>query len=461
MMNKAITKLFCLLLILGLTISVFAGCDAAGTGETTATNEPTQAPAPTEGQIQEVDYATYAKLDMNSETVKVEAKVSSFVDGDTTWFEVDKSAVGTHLLKARYIAINTPESTGTIEEWGKAASRFTKEKLSQATSIILESDDGNWNIDSTGSRYLVWVWYKTSEEGEYRNLNIEILQNGLAIASSSNNNRYGDICMNAINQAKSLKYHLYSGQQDPDFYYGTAVELDLKQLRTHIEDYAGMTVAFNGIVTKNANNTCYVESYDVETDMYYGMTVYYGYGLSAAGLGILSVGNEVRIVGSVQYYEGGGTWQVADLDYRAMKPNDPNNIQKISEGNEASFRPTDPASFLNNKIEIVADDGEKLSFTYAELAMSTSVSMENLTVVDAYTTTNEESSSNGAITLYCQAPDGTRIAVRTMVLHDENGELVKQDRFMGKTINVKGIVDYYSGSYQIKVFSTNDIEIVG
>lgn len=457
-MNKAFLRVICLLILTCMMISVFAGCNAAGNDGTTPSGGETEA---TQGQINEVDYATFAKLDMSSESVKVEATVSSYVDGDTTWFHVDEKVVGTSLLKARYIAINTPESTGTIEEWGKAAAKFTREKLSQAVSIILESDDANWNIDSTGTRYLVWVWYKTSEDGEYRNLNIEILQNGLAIASSSNNNRYGDICMNAISQARTLKYHIYSGQKDPDFYYGDAVELDLKELRTHIEDYAGMTVAFSGIVTKNSNNTCYVECYDVETDMYYGMTVYYGYGLSAAGLSILTVGNEVRIVGSLQFYEGGGTWQVADLDYRAMKPDDPNNIQKLSENNSASYRLTDPATFLNGTVQIANDEGETETYRYAELSMSASIAMENLTVIDAYTTDNEESSSNGAMTLYCQAADGTKIAVRTMVLYDADGNLVTQDQYLGKVINVKGIVDFYSDDYQIKVFSTNDIQIVG
>ena len=47
---------------------------------------------------------------------------------------------------------------------------FTKEKLSAATSIIIESDDSNWNMDSTSERYLVWVWYKTEESEEYKNL---------------------------------------------------------------------------------------------------------------------------------------------------------------------------------------------------------------------------------------------------------------------------------------------------
>ena len=95
---------------------------------------------------------------------------------------------------------------------------------------------------------------------------------------------------------------------------------------------------------------------------------------------------------------------------------------------------------------------------YAQLAMNTSVAVTDLYVYDAYTTKTEGSASKGAITLYCQAGN-CRVAVRTIVLYDENGELVTQDRFIGKTIDVRGLIDYFDGSYQIKVFNTDDIII--
>ena len=452
MKNKTFLRAVSLLTLVCLVGAAMAGCVENGGDESSV---PT-----TTAPIEVVDYASSVTLDMSSDTLKTEVTVKSFVDGDTTHFYVDSKVDASGVLKARYIAINTPESTGKIEEYGKAASNFTREKLSSATSIIIESDDSNWNIDSTGSRYLVWVWYKTADSDTYRNLNIEILQNGLAIASSSANNRYGSTCMAAINQAKAQKLHIYSGQQDPDFYYGEAIELDLKELRTHIEDYAGMTVAFNGIVTKNSNSTAYVEAYDAETDMYYGMTVYYGYSLSGTGLKILNVGNEVRIVGSVQYYETGGTWQVSDITYREMKPSDPGNIQKFSEGNSAAFRLTDPATFANGTVEIVTEEGTEV-YSYAELSLGASISMENLKVVDIYTTNDEESSSYGAMTLTCEASDGTTVSVRTVVLYDGDGNLVTEEAYAGKTITVKGIVDYFSGTYQIKVFNVSDMEIVG
>ena len=95
------------------------------------------------------DFASEVKLNMRSDTLKQEVSVHGFVDGDTTHFNVPTSVVDTGILKARYLAINTPESTGKIEEWGKKASNFTREKLSGATSIIIESDNSTWNLDST------------------------------------------------------------------------------------------------------------------------------------------------------------------------------------------------------------------------------------------------------------------------------------------------------------------------
>ena len=406
-----------------------------------------------------VDYAGSIKLDMSSTTIKQEVTVKTFVDGDTTHFNVPTSFMDTGVIKARYLAINTPESTGKIEEYGKTASNFTKEKLSSATSIIIESDDDQLNADSTGGRYLLWVWYRTSENEDYRNLNIEILQNGLAIASNSAQNRYGDTCVAAINQAKALKLNVYSGQRDPNFYYGSACEITLKELRTNIEYYNNKTVAFEAVVVKDYSETVYVEEYDEELDMYFGMTVYYGFNAAADVLNILTIGNRVRIVGSVQFYEAGGTYQVSGLKYRAMRPNDPGNVQKISEGHKAAYNLVDAKTFAKGKIEIEDEENQETDvFDYAELAMSSSISMNNLVVKSVYTTNNPESSSDGAMTITCEC-EGETITIRTVVL-TVNGTLVTADAFTNKTINVKGIVDYFDGTYQIKLYSMNDVTFV-
>ncbi len=447
-MNSRSVKLLALLLCICLSLGCFAGCES----------ENTQASSESSSQAVAVkDYVSELKLNQNSNTAKLEVTVKTYVDGDTVHFNVPEAVMPGGVLKGRFLAVNTPESTGKIEPYGKKASNFTKETLKNATSIIIESDTETWNADSTGGRYLVWVWYKTAESEDYRNLNIEILQNGLAIASNSGNNIYGDIALKALNQAKSLGLNVHSGEKDPDMYYGDAVELDLKELRSNIESYNGVKVAFNGVVTKDNANTVYVESYDEETGMYYGMTVYYGYSLSGKGLEILKVGNEVRIVGTVQYYETGGTWQVSDVDYRAMKPSDPNNIQKLSEGNAPGWMLTDPAKFVRGTVDVTVDD-TVTTLPYAQMALSTSLEMKNLKVVDVYTTTNEESSSKGAMTLTCEV-DGITVSVRTAVLKDDNGKTITEEAYLGKIIDVRGIVDYYNGTYQIKVFSDNDITV--
>ncbi len=409
-----------------------------------------------------VDYAAQLKLDMNdTETLKQEVTVKTFIDGDTTHFIVPTSVMETGLLKARYLAIDTPESTGKIEEWGKRASRFTKEKLQSATSIIVESDTNEWNSDSTGGRYMVWVWYKTADSTEYRNLNLEILQNGLAVGSNAGGNRYGKTCLNALAQASKYKLYVHSGEKDPDYPYGEANEVTLSELRYNIKDYDGKKVAFEGIITKSHENSIYIEEYDEPTGIYNGISVFLGYNLPGKALEMLSVGNRVRVVGTIQYYDAGETYQLAGLSYKMMKPNDPDNIKLIETGHTGAFTLTDPKKFAEGKVAVDLEDEEgnvtTKEFAYGELVMNTSISMNGLQVTDIYTTNTPGGTSNGAMTLTCKATDGTIIKVRTEVLLDADGKIVTESAYLNKNINVRGIVDYFAGSYQIKVFSTSDI----
>ena len=415
------------------------------------------APAETTVPAETVDYAASLKLDMSSSTAKEEVTVKSYVDGDTVHFYVDERVVADGVLKARFLAVNTPESTGKVEEFGKTAANFTKEKLSAATSILIESESASWEKDTTGDRYLVWVWYKTDADAQYRNLNIELLQNALARPNGSANNQYGSTCMAAIEQSKREKLNLYSGQPDPNFYYGDAIELTLKELRANIESYNGMKVAFTGIISTNSGTQgVYVENYDAETNLYYGIYVYYGHGLNGSGLDILHVGNEARIVGTVQYYEAGGTWQISGVDYRVMRPDDPSNLQKLSTGHSAAYVLTDADTFVNGEVTVTGAEGEE-TMPYAAAIQGTSIQMLGLRVVEIYTTANG-GSSDGAMTLTCDT-NGIPVTVRTALLQDESGNLITEETYLGKTIDVKGIVDFFDGTYQIKVLTANNITI--
>lgn len=446
---KNVKRLVALLALLCLVLGCFAGC---GKGK-----EEDKAP-------EHVDYVAQTKLDTSSNTKKLEVTVHAYIDGDTTHFNVPNDIAENGVLKARYMGINTPESTGRIEPWGKKASNFTKEKLSSAYSIMVESDNDQWNLDSSGGRHLVYVWYKPSADADYRNLNLEIIQNGLSIACGTVNDRYGQAATEAFQQAKREKLHVHSGEEDPNFFYGDAYEIDLKGLRTNIALYDGVRVAFEGIVTRNNANTVYVEEYDAETNMYYGMSVYYGFETGAL-LNVLAIGNRVRVVGKVSYYETGGTWQVSDVSHNEFLLDDPGNTVIVNEGTKYEagnyLTSLDKFNTATKEIEVLksldSEETELKTFPYAELAMSTTIRMENLYVKECYTT-NNGGNNDGAMTLTCEQ-DGQTIDVRTIPLYDEEGNMIVESAYLGKTIDVTGFVDYFSGNYQIKVLKPADITV--
>lgn len=94
-------------------------------------------------------------LGINNINAKESIKVTlnKCVDGDTAWFNTSNNET----IKARFLAIDTPESTTTIEEFGKEASNFTCEKLSNAKKIVLEYDENSDKTDKY-NRHLVWVF---------------------------------------------------------------------------------------------------------------------------------------------------------------------------------------------------------------------------------------------------------------------------------------------------------------
>lgn len=78
---------------------------------------------------------------------KFTVKVTKCVDGDTAWF----SKVG----KARFLYVDTPESTNKIQPYGKTTSKYVCSKLKKAKKIQLQYD--GTKKDKYG-RTLVWVW---------------------------------------------------------------------------------------------------------------------------------------------------------------------------------------------------------------------------------------------------------------------------------------------------------------
>ena len=488
---KKLSRLLVLLLITAMLASCFVGCDNTtppdepqgggqtgenggnggapgdGTGDNTGGNTG-------EDELQFVDYAAQLKFNPNSGKKWTYATVKSYIDGDTTHFYVDHSVMEEGYVKARYLGINTPESTGIVEPWGKKASNYTKTQLQKAASIpngiIIESDTASWDIDSTGERCLLWVWYKTDVNGEYRNLNIEILQQGLAFGSGTTSNTYSEYTTNALYQANTLKLYVFNKKQkDPDFYYGDAINLTLKELKANQKKYENKLVRFEAVVAKKSGYTFYVEEYDAQNDMYYGMQVFAGNGCPI--MDRFAIGNRVTLVGTLQYWENGGTYQLSNVQYDILFPDWEGGCQVLETGLEASYREGNVNQLMNGKIEIdsyvereengeVVEKLETVSFDYGALALHSTVKLSNLTVTSVYTTTND-TASKGALTITCRDANNKTIEIRTAskLVRDDQTVVVASDFPRGTVISVKGIVDCYNGDYQVKVFNIDDITV--
>lgn len=445
-MTRLVALLVALLMLLPCTVACFKKEDDPG-----------------ENHVH-VDYVANTKLDMSSDSLKIEATVKTYIDGDTTHFYVnDASAFPEGYVKARYLAIDTPESTGKIEAWGKTAASFTKEKLKNAYAIMLESDTGIWNTDSNG-RHLLWVWYKTDENSDWRNLNIEILQNGYAYASNSGQNRYGTTCMAALTQADAEDLYVHSSAKDPSYPYDAATLVSIKELRTNPSAYEGLKVAVTGIIAQNTASGLYLEELDAEDEQYYGMYVYYGYNLPFGTERFIQTGNVIYYVGIFQYATAVDAYQIGGIVYDMMKPGDPAYTHLVEANQTVAYTPTEVSTLTSGATEISSPDGDVV-ITYKGnfSALHTSVSLEGLKVIGTSTTQDPESNNYGAISLRCEK-DGQIITIRTIVLY-ENGQLVTADRFEGKTIDVKGMVDAYTpegsteATIQVKVFSLDNITI--
>jgi micrococcal nuclease len=402
--------------------------------------------------------------------------VKSYIDGDTTHFYIDKNEISEGYVKARYLGINTPESTGIVEPWGKKASNYTKEQLKKAeeipNGIIVESDTATWDLDSTGERYLLWIWYKTSVDGEYRNLNIEILQQGLAFGSGTTSNTYSKYTTDALSQSMNLKLYVFNKKaKDPDFYYGDAINLTLKELKANMEKYDGMLVKFEAVVAKKSGYTFYVEEYDAQNDMYFGMQVFAGNGCPI--MDKFAIGNRVSLVGTLQYWENGGTYQVSNLQYDILFPDWEGGCRVLETGLEASYREVAVDKLMNGKINIdtyveredangeIVEELETVEFDYGELALHSTVRISDLKVTSVYTTM-ADTASKGALTITCKDTSGKVIEIRTAskLIRDDQTVVVASDFPIGTVISVKGIVDFYDG-YQVKVFNIDDIVVEG
>ena len=98
--------------------------------------------------------SSYALTEEETTDTEVKAEIVTLeacVDGDTAKFKTSSSEV----IKARFLAIDTPETvhpTKGEEPFGKEASNYTCDTLTNAKEIKLEYDNNSTEEDNYGSK---------------------------------------------------------------------------------------------------------------------------------------------------------------------------------------------------------------------------------------------------------------------------------------------------------------------
>lgn len=264
------------------------------------------------------------------------ATVSGYVDGDTTRFTLSTRQTVT----IRYYEVNTPESTGQIEKWGKAASDFTKSRLSQADKIVLQSTTGGAAVhDSYGVRYLGYVWYSLPGE-DFRCLNLELVENGY----SKNNgvedpdHPYYSYFAKAEDFARGFKSRLFSALDDP-LYHDEAMITTIKDINENldaivagsgesndffnVDSRGGAKVQFEGYleslyISNSGTYTFVAVQYDRDTGASYRVNVYCAYTSTYATN--MKVGDLFKIVGNIQEFpQGSLKFQISGINYNTVE----------------------------------------------------------------------------------------------------------------------------------------------
>ena len=427
---KKLKAILISVLCFGFALS-FAGCDK---------KDNPQPEEKKEEQVEDVDYVAKTKLDQEvTESSSffgadgiAYATVVRCVDGDTADF-----LTGGVEFRARFLGVDTPESTGDVQVWGKTASLFTANKLNNAYKVVVQTNGGPAQKDTTGSRYLTYVWYQPTEGADFRLINLELVQEGLSYGKSSTASRYADVLTLAQVQAVRNKLRIFGDDIDENFYYGDALKTTIKEIYENIDELVEkhVKVKFDCVVARTNGQDVYVQEYDAETDDVYSIMLYTGFNLNTNKL---NEGYNVSVCGVISLYNG--LPQISGMvDIRGNS----DSLKVYSVGNEIIVTPITPAE-LNEEL------------TYSSLRKL--VKLDNIVVESVYTT-NNGGSSDGAMTITGKV-NGQTVTVRTDVLYDANKDLVTASYVENKTINVIGLLEEYNNKTQIKVINVNDITIV-
>lgn len=394
------------------------------------------------------------------------------IDGDTAHFYPS----GNHstMIKSRYNCIDTPESTGMLEPWGHGASERNGELLASAKTIVLTTDSTDQNgantpvLDSTGGRYLTYIWISDQENAtvdQLRLVNLILVQEGWSKAKGATGKDFANDFLSASNQAMRKKLRVWSPDPDPDFNYAAAEPCTLKQIVTGVDtqgnpfDWAGSKANFvaNVVATGPDTGACYLNE-DIDGQRY-GIYVFTQYRVLDP---LTTVGNRVNITGTVTRFGGteegeegddAGVLQLVDAQYSPW--HEEGEVEVIETGVQM-----DPLT--GNLRDLKREENVNVLVSVSNLKCTGGKAVQNTATKSAY-----------AFTLYCKDENNEQINIRiqdstAVYPGDQPGgdntqpRITSVDYFKSATsISITGAMVTYYGSYQIKLCKRNGITVTG
>jgi nicotinamide mononucleotide adenylyltransferase len=473
-----IKKLTSIILIsLGLSASLLIGCKATGSSSSdSSSSTSSQASSSTSfidythnGSVK-LQLAYSGKTFLKDGVEQVSLKTS--IDGDTAHFT--NAAGGT--VKARFFGIDTPESTGKVQEYGKQASNYTKEKLTAANkngTIVISSPQESYAApepDSTGTRYVSLVWINETKKNagldELYLLNLEIVQDGLSwVKNVLDMPEYSKVFYAAESQAEAFKLKLHSGEADPMFNYGDYDDVSLLDIKkevianmtdsTHENSFNGANVRVQGTVAGFSNHVIYIQNFyskdegaTTEAGEYAGINIFVG--MSAIPSKFTKKNAYIQVCGVAADSENFG-FQISGASFQtvAYDENDAQVLIKPEDNTDEhalhtfEYTPDELSTCVNNK-------------DYSAL-MSAVTLTKSVTVSRTYT------SEDGEITLYFGSLDfSCYIAFSYLGDPDHTSYVWTGDDFKDQTFNVSGVFSFHkttSGKFQFQInpSSTSDL----
>jgi endonuclease YncB( thermonuclease family) len=481
-MKKTVTALLCSCVLFGLVGCNVSQTSSSNTGST-GTSSSVSESGSSSSSTTHIDYvaSTHLALDYSGHDFLTEGigevSLKENVDGDTTHFypvnssgSIDKSVT----IKSRYLCVDTPESTGQIQPWGKAASKFTASKINAAKTIVVSSNFTDYSsgakADSTGTRYLSYVWVSEKENCPYNELelvNLMLVQNGYSATKAATDSIYSDTFYKTDAQAQSEKLVIWSGKDDPDYIYATGTTTTIQDIvlgRFYDDetgdyvtydwtDSAHNKVAFDCYVAMNHGDNAYVyadlpDPEDSTKTVRYGLYVFTGY----RGIAPLThIGWKLNIVGNCTSFNG--NLQITNVSYNQLyhQDDDITVLEKVTGGVYSApvITPTEASKdqWMNVVVKVNGLHGVKGYGTYAD-------------------------SDNSAFTVKCLNASDEVIYVRfekgTITDRNNVGTVIADTNFEdyfctdGETFNVYAPISRYTNSkgvttYQLYVCHNADL----